>query len=330
MMKNIIEINSVTKTFEINTEYDNLFKRLLHKNIEIVTAVDDVSLCIPQGSMVALLGKNGAGKTTLIKMMSGIISPTSGSISVAGFDPHRDRYKYSYHIGVVLGQKSLLWHNIPVRESLNLYRSIYDISKDDYEKRLAFFGGLFECERLLDVPVRKLSLGERMKFEIMAALLHEPQVLFLDEPTIGLDILSKKQMYSFLKRINKENDTTIILTTHNIDDVENLCERVVLLDEGRIIYDGDKLRLRCYDETRTICVKGSIDIDDSIQKYLDSQNDDEYIFKCNLADAQVLSNILQRISVGSDITISGADIEDVLLKIYEGELELHDKTSEDC
>lgn len=319
-MNNIIEISSVTKKFEVNTEYDNLFKRLFNRKKEIICAVDDVSIEIASGSMVALLGKNGAGKTTLIKMLAGIINPSIGEIQVGGYNPYKERYQYSYQIGVVLGQKSLLWYNIPVKESLNLYRNIYDISKKDFEVRLDFFKSLFDVEHLLDTPVRKLSLGERMKFEIVASLLHNPEILFLDEPTIGLDVLAKQQMYSFLKQINEEKNTTIILTTHNVDDVENLCERVILMDNGKIVYDGNQENLCSYIKTKTIVITGGVEMDEEIRPFLDKKDNGRYIFKCNQNNCDVIAKIMSKMVPGSDIFVSGADIEDILLQVYGGKL----------
>jgi len=322
-MGNIIEIRSLTKIYKINNEYDNLWKRLFNRNKIEINAVNGIDVSIASGSIVALLGKNGAGKTSLIKMMTGIITPTRGSIIAVGLSPYDNRYEYSYHIGVVLGQKSLLWHNIPAKDSLNLYRCIYEISETDYQNRLKFFVELFDVEKLLNTPVRKLSLGEKMKFELIAALLHEPEILFLDEPTIGLDLLSKQQMYSFLKNINKEKGTTIIVTTHNIDDVENLCERVILMDKGKIIYDGDKEDLCGYDRIKKIVVTGEVVIDDVISPYLEKNDEDDvYVFKCDKSDSIAIMAIMNRIIQGSDIKITGTDIEDVLLKVYGGELKI--------
>lgn len=321
-MSNIIEVSSVTKKFEVNTEYDNLFKRLFNRKKEIICAVDDVSVEIASGSMVALLGKNGAGKTTLIKMLSGIVNPSSGQVQVGGYNPYKERYEYSYHIGVVLGQKSLLWYNIPVKESLNLYRNIYDISKKDYEERMEFFKSLFHVGHLLDTPVRKLSLGERMKFEIIAALLHNPEILIMDEPSIGLDVLSKQQMYSFLKQINERENTTIILTTHSVDDVENLCERVILMDNGRIVFDGSRENLCGYNKTKTIVVTGDMELGEEIRPFLEKKENNRYVFKCEQNNPEVLTKIMNKIALGSDITIAGADIEDILLEVYGGKLKL--------
>lgn len=322
-MGNIIEVKSLTKVYEVNDEYDSLWKRIFNRSKTKINAVNGINLAIEKGSIVALLGKNGAGKTSLIKMMTGIVTPTTGSITAAGLNPHDDRYKYSYHIGVVLGQKSLLWHNIPAKDSLNLYRRIYDISDEDYKRQLDFFVELFDVKKLLDTPVRKLSLGERMKFELIAALIHEPEILFLDEPTIGLDLLSKQQMYTFLSRINKEKETTIIITTHNVDDVENLCDRVILMDEGKIIYDGDKEGLCKYGQTKKIVVRGEVLIDDVISPYLEEgDEDDVFIFKCEKSDSEGIMAVMDRIVPGSDISIMGTDIEDILLKVYGGELKI--------
>ncbi len=321
-MENIIEIKSLTKIYKVNEEYDNLWKRLFKRKMVNVCAVNNVDLSCARGSIVALLGKNGAGKTSLIKMLTGIVTPTSGSIVSAGMNPYEQRYEYSYHIGVVLGQKSLLWHNIPAKDSLNLYRNIYDIGWDVYKKKLTFFTELFDVKELLNTPVRKLSLGERMKFELIAALLHDPEILFLDEPTIGLDLLSKQQMYSFLQTINKEKGTTIIITTHNVDDIENLCSHVVLMDKGKIIYNGDKDKLCNYSQTKRIVISGDIYIDDVIGPYLERKDDHTYYFRYNKTNSDIIMAIIERIKPESDISIMGDDIEDVLLRVYGGTIEL--------
>lgn len=321
-MEQIIEVKNVSKKYEINTEYDNIWKRLFNKNKKSICAVDDVSIGIEKGSIVALLGKNGAGKTTLIKMLSGILTPTYGNIVSVGLDPYKNRYDYSYHIGVVLGQKSLLWHNIPAKESLNLYRSIYDIDKPHYNERLDFFTQLFDVGELLDTPVRKLSLGERMKFELIAALIHEPEILFLDEPTIGLDLLAKRQMYSYINKLNKEKGITIIITTHNVDDVENLCDRVVLMDDGKIIYDGDKEKLYGLCSSKTINISGEVVVDERIKAYLKKRDGNDYLFKCDQNDANAIAEIVKRTAQGSDISVEGMDIEDILLNIYGGKITL--------
>lgn len=319
-MNNAVEVTELSKEFEINTEYENLLKRLFNKKKEKVCAVNEVSFMIPQGEMVALLGKNGAGKSTLIKILTGIINPSKGEVMVAGYIPYKQRYKYSYHIGVVMGQKSLLWHNIPVKESLNLYKTIYGVSDKDYEKRIDFFRGLFDIDRLFEVPVRKLSLGERMKFEIVAALINEPEVLFLDEPTIGLDLLAKKQLYSFLREINAIKNTTIILTTHNVEDVENLCERVILMDKGKIIFDGKIVELCKRTELKTIVITGDVKLDDDMRIYLESQEGNRFVFKCNKDDTELVANIMSRVVSGSDISIIGTELEDILLQVYKGEV----------
>ena len=321
-MEHIIAVKDVTKIFEVNTEYDNLWKRLLRNNKKSVCAVNNVSLNIEKGSVVALLGKNGAGKTTLIKMLSGIVMPTSGSIVAVGMNPYKDRYKYSYRIGVILGQKSLLWHNIPARESLNLYRSIYDIDKECYIKRVEFFEELFNVKELMDTPVRKLSLGERMKFELMAALIHEPEALFLDEPTIGLDLLAKKQMYHYINELNQEKGVTIIITTHNADDVENLCNHVVLMDEGRVIYDGQCDGLYCYDQSKKVMIRGEVKVDEEISHYIEKIEGNNYLFRCDKNDSSAVAAIVERTAKGSDISVVGMDIEDILLNIYGRKIEI--------
>ncbi len=201
-------------------------------------AVADVSMSLEAGELVGYIGPNGAGKSTTIKMMTGILTPTSGAIAVAGIVPHEDRRRNARNIGVVFGQRSQLYWDLPLVESFELLRAIYNVPRDRYRQNLAAFTELLEMGDFMTTPVRQLSLGQRMRGDFAASMMHDPRIVYLDEPTIGLDVLAKEAIRTFVARINAERGTTFILTTHDLADVERLCRRIVLIDEGRIIYDG--------------------------------------------------------------------------------------------
>ncbi len=215
-------------------------------------ALEGISFTVPSGQVLGFIGPNGAGKTTTIKLLTGILTPTAGTVRLLGFDPQRDRYRYTYHIGLVFGQRSLLWYDIPVIESLRLYADIYEIDRAALKRRLDWFSELLGIGEFLHVPVRKLSLGQRMRAEIAASLLHDPEVLFLDEPTLGLDAVAKERVRDFLRQVNREQGTTIILTTHDMTDIEALSDRVLIIDHGRLIYDGAVEPLKRLDDVRVI------------------------------------------------------------------------------
>lgn len=203
-----------------------------------VVAVQDVNLTINRGDIIGYIGPNGAGKSTTIKMLTGILTPTHGSVRVNGFDPHRDRAQYVRTVGAVFGQRSQLWWDLAVGESFDLLRHLYDVDKSDFDARLKRYDQVLELQEFLRTPVRKLSLGQRMKADLAASLLHNPPVLFLDEPTVGVDVVTKTRLREFLRDLNRENGTTILLTTHDMQDIEALSHRVVVIDHGRIMHDG--------------------------------------------------------------------------------------------
>ncbi|WNF36711.1 ATP-binding cassette domain-containing protein [Bacillaceae bacterium IKA-2] len=244
---NIIEVRNLRKEFISYSSRPGLkgaFRDLFTRNYKVLAAVDDISLQLKQGEMVGYIGENGAGKSTTIKMLTGILTPTAGSIIVNGMDPHKQREEFVRTIGVVFGQRSQLWWDIAVQESFRLLKKVYRVSDEDYKNHMGHVIETLEIGPLLDKPVRKLSLGQRMRCELAAALIHNPPLLFLDEPTIGLDVLVKLRIRKFLKEINEKYKTTILLTTHDLTDIEALCERVVLLDEGKIVYDGKLAELQ--------------------------------------------------------------------------------------
>jgi ABC-2 type transport system ATP-binding protein len=236
-----IDVHQLRKQFKVQKNREGLkgaLKDLFKREHTEVTAVKDISFQIPQGEICGYIGENGAGKSTTIKMLTGILVPTSGKLVVNGYIPYKEREKFVQGIGVVFGQRSQLWWDIGVIESFQLLRKVYRVSEVDYRRRLDELVETLQLQELLNRPVRKLSLGQRMRCELVAALLHNPSILFLDEPTIGLDIVVKMEIREFLKRLNREQGTTILLTTHDLQDIEALCSRVIMLDDGRIIYDG--------------------------------------------------------------------------------------------
>jgi ABC-2 type transport system ATP-binding protein len=242
-----VEARGLTKEFKVYQSRPGLlgaFRDLLDRQYRVIRAVDGIDLTIEQGEMVGYIGENGAGKSTTIKMLTGILEPTAGELKVNGFDPHRQREKFVRTIGVVFGQRSQLWWDIAVQESFRLLARVYRLPEAEYKKHLNRMIEVLDIGDLLDQPVRKLSLGQRMRCELAASLIHRPPLLFLDEPTIGLDVLVKENIRQFLKEINREYGTTIMLTTHDISDIEALCSRVVMLDQGKIIYDGSLNELR--------------------------------------------------------------------------------------
>ncbi|UVI30904.1 ABC transporter ATP-binding protein [Paenibacillus spongiae] len=244
-----IDVKDLRKQFSVQKNREGLggaLKDLFKREYNQITAVKDISFQIPQGEICGYIGENGAGKSTTIKMLTGILVPTSGHIRVNGFIPHKEREKFVRGIGVVFGQRSQLWWDIGVIESFQLLRKVYRVPEAEFKKRLDELVERLQLSELLNRPVRKLSLGQRMRCELVASLLHNPSILFLDEPTIGLDIMVKTEIRDFLKKINKEQGTTILLTTHDLQDIEALCSRVIMLDDGRIIYDGglDELKSR--------------------------------------------------------------------------------------
>jgi ABC-2 type transport system ATP-binding protein len=243
----LIEVDQVQKVFETNVRRKGRFGTLVslvRPEKRTVVAVEEISFSIEKGESVAYLGPNGAGKSTTIKMLTGILEPSGGSIHVAGLVPHRNRKQSSYKIGVVFGQRSQLLFDLPVKDSYDLLRYMYSISWERYHRNMKEFAEVLEVEHLLDRPVRTLSLGQRMRCEILAALLHDPDILFLDEPTIGLDVVAKERIRSFIEQINREKGVTLLLTTHDMNDIERLCPRTMIIDKGKLIYDGSLQYIR--------------------------------------------------------------------------------------
>jgi ABC-2 type transport system ATP-binding protein len=235
----IIRVADLEKTFEVRRRAGRLRRERV-----TVRAVDGVSFEVQPGEMIGYIGPNGAGKSTTIKMLTGVLVPSSGSARVAGLDPSRQRIELARRMGVVFGQRRQLWWDLPLIDSFELLRHMYRVTPERFRSNLDRLVELLDLSPCLETPVRQLSLGQVMRGELAAALLHDPEVVFLDEPTIGLDVVSKARLLDFLTRINRENGVTILLTTHDIADVERLCERMLIIDHGRLIYDGDVASLR--------------------------------------------------------------------------------------
>lgn len=238
----IIEVSGISKEYKISDHKGGLIGYINHifnPKYKKFTAVNNISFKINQGEIVGYLGENGAGKSTTIKMLSGLLTPTNGIIKVNGIVPYKNRIQNNFQIGAVFGQKTQLWWDLPVFESFKLIGNLYKMTQKDYEKNLNWIVEKLELKELLNKQVKNLSLGQKMKCEIAATFLHKPKVVYLDEPTIGLDVLVKENIRNFIKEYNKEFNTTIILTTHDVKDVEELCDRIILIDKGKIIYDGN-------------------------------------------------------------------------------------------
>lgn len=235
----MIQVNSITKTFKVLKRDKSWYRNLFHREYEIKEAVRDISFSVEEGEIIGYLGPNGSGKSTTIKMLSGILVPTAGTIRVNGMDPVIDRKEYTRKIGVVFGQRTQLWWDIPVMESIELMKYMYRIPETVYRRNLAMFYEVLNLEEFINIPVRQLSLGQRMRADLCVALLHDPDVIYLDEPTIGLDAVAKKNIRDFIYKINKEKRNTIMLTTHDMKDIEKLCDRVIVIDHGSKMYDGD-------------------------------------------------------------------------------------------
>jgi ABC-2 type transport system ATP-binding protein len=240
----VIEVAGLSKIFSVKIQGTNRIRSLLSPQVREVAAVKGVSFSVQKGEMLAFIGPNGAGKSTTIKMLTGILYPSGGEATVLGLTPWRDRQALSRRIGSVFGQKSQLWFHLPPRDTFRLLSHIYDLDETAYQKRLSRIVEIFELEDLLQTPVRKLSLGQRMRCEVAACLLHKPEVLFLDEPTIGLDVVAKRKIRELITLINREEGVTVFLTSHDTGDIESLCKRVMVINHGEVILDTSPQMLR--------------------------------------------------------------------------------------
>ena len=321
----IIKVENLTRQFgmtEGRSGFTGSILNLFSRKHYIKTAIDNISFNIGEGEFVGYVGENGAGKSTTIKILTGILTPTSGRSEVAGIVPYENRPENAKNIGVVFGQRTQLWWDLPARESFDLLRSIYKVDDKVFRENFDELSAALELGPLLSSPVRKLSLGQRMRCDIAASLLHGPRALFLDEPTIGLDVIAKDQVRKFLRRANKDNGATIILTTHDMDDIEALCERIIILDEGKIAYDGSTEKLkREYAREKLLEVElhdGSPELAD-IPKVEVTRREANRVwlkFSQDEATAQdVISRILAACAV-KDISIHEPKVGDIVRNIY--------------
>ena len=293
----------------------------VRRRFEQVHAVDHISFTVAQGTMVGYIGPNGAGKSTTIKMLTGILVPTSGQVRVAGLEPSRNRVELARRIGVVFGQRTQLWWDLPLRDSFDLLRSIYRVPGARHARNMAAFTELLDLAPFLDVPVRQLSLGQRMRGELTAALLHDPDIVYLDEPTIGLDVVSKAQVRDFLTGINRERGTTVLLTTHDLSDIERLCRRILIIDLGHVIYDGDlpTIRRRFGDE-RTLVVDledagPPIDVPGAVVDRVEGSRQWLRFHGSELSASELVARVAERVRL-VDLAVEETDIEDVVRRIY--------------
>jgi ABC-2 type transport system ATP-binding protein len=242
-----ITVNNLTKEFKAKQKEAGVkasIKSLFKTTYKQIKAVNNISFEVEKGETVGFIGPNGAGKSTTIKMMTGILFPSFGEIKVLDYNPQKQRKKLAYNIGTVFGQKPQLWYHLPAIDTFNLFSKIYDLDQKKYKRRLNRLVKVFEVEEILKQPVRKLSLGQRMRCEMIASLLHNPKVLFLDEPTIGMDIIAKKKIRELIQVLNEEEGVTVILTSHDLEDVEQVCKRLIIINKGTIVYDGSTKEIR--------------------------------------------------------------------------------------
>jgi viologen exporter family transport system ATP-binding protein len=328
----IIEVRDLSKHFRTFRRREGLWgavQNLFVRDYQDVVAVNRITFAIDRAEMVGYIGPNGAGKSTTIKMLTGILVPTSGEVRVNGLVPFRQRRQYVKTIGVVFGQRTQLWWDIAVIESFKLLRRIYEISERDFAERMERFNHILALQDYLHTPVRHLSLGERMRCDLAAALLHNPPLLFLDEPTIGLDVVAKDQIRQFLRAINRDFQTTILLTTHDLDDIEELCRRIMIIDHGRVLYDGplDLLKQKLL-RTKQVkfALKNRIEgpwAPPFARHGLELEQLDPLTYRIRfdrtrVATAELIQQILASVEV-RDLLIEDEPIEEIVKRIYAGE-----------
>lgn len=332
MSENLIELNKVRKEFVTAKHYPGFkgaVKGLFSKETVTKTAVDDISFAIREGEMVGYIGSNGAGKSTTIKMMSGILTPTSGTCVVNGLEPYKERKKNARNIGVVFGQRTQLWWDLPLGETYTVLKEIYEVDSHDFEERMAFFNDVLNLQEFMHSTVRTLSLGQRMRADLAAALLHNPKVLYLDEPTIGLDVVVKDRIRQAIREINQKYNTTVILTTHDLNDIEELCQRIIIIDTGKKIYDatleqlmqdyGDNCSIafewKLRPDARQTKMLGQLAGQFSLQK---EENGIQVRFsKKEYTVAEVIAKVMGIAEV-KDVQIKETELTDIVKKIYQG------------
>ncbi|MBI2622879.1 MAG: ATP-binding cassette domain-containing protein [Candidatus Levybacteria bacterium] len=319
----VVSVSHLSKYYQVHQKepgFIGSLKSLLARHYETVKAIDDISFEISEGELVGFIGPNGAGKTTTLKCLSGLLYPTNGRISVLGFTPFQRKKEFLKKIALVMGQKNQLWWDLPAVDTFALNKEIYEVPQKQFDQTLFELARLLDVKDLLNVAVRKLSLGQRMKMELIAALIHSPKVLFLDEPTIGLDVVMQQKLREFIKEYNSRYKATIILTSHYMGDVEALCKRVIIINSGRILYDGLLLELvKKYAPYKTITVVFRDYVDPKkLADFGEIKNFDHPKLELRVSSKQVgkiTSEILEQFEI-EDLTIEEPEIEDVIREVF--------------
>lgn len=319
----IISVKHLTKFYKVHQKEPGLvgsLKSLVHRKYYNVEAVNNINFEIDEGELIGFIGPNGAGKTTTLKVLSGLLYPTSGEVSVLGFKPWERDHKYLRQMNLVMGQKNQLWWDLPAQESFILNKEIYEVPDEQYKKTLNELVDLLDVKDVLNVQVRKLSLGQRMKCELIAALLHSPKVLFLDEPTIGLDVVMQKTMRDFIAAYNKKFNATIILTSHYMEDVKKLASRVIIIDHGKLLFDG-KLQdiIDKYSENKILTIELSEEVKrEAVEKFgvIDTWEYPRVILKVDRANASsIAGELLKKLPI-ADINIEEPPIEAIIRRVF--------------
>ena len=322
-----ISVENISKDFKIyhrEKGMANILKSMFTRKYTIKKAVENINFSIDKGELVGYVGPNGAGKSTTIKMLSGILIPTSGKITVDGRIPYENRQENAMHIGVVFGQRSQLFWDLPVDDTFDLFRKMYLVDKIKFKRNLEFYTDLLEMHDFIKTPVRQLSLGQKMRANIAIALLHDPEIVYLDEPTIGLDVLAKENIRKFIHEVNKEKKTTVILTTHDMDDIEQICNRLIMIDKGHIIYDGkiSDFKKRAEGENILIVEYGDTDPVDTVPfdsriTLFQEEGKRKWFkyYKNKINTAEVISIVTKDRQV-QDISLKEPEIEDIVKKMY--------------
>ncbi|MDB5054463.1 MAG: transporter related [Bacilli bacterium] len=331
----LIEVKDLVKEYKINVRNKGLFgsiKSLLIPEHKLKRAVDLISFSIEKGQTVGFIGPNGAGKSSTVKMLTGILVPTSGSISIGGLSPYHDRKKNAFRIGVVFGQRTQLWWDLPVSDTYDLLKHVYKIPDKVFKHNLDMFSELLGLQEFIKQPVRQLSLGQKMRADIAAALLHDPEIIFFDEPTIGLDVVAKEKIREFIKLMNKEKNTTMLFTTHDMDDIEKTCNRMIIIDEGKKLYDGtvDGIKNK-YGKDRILAVEfsekyGHINLEGA--QLIDERENKKW-FKFEKDRTQV-SHLIQMLTQSYsiiDLTVQEPEIDGIIREIYQGGIHLNEGLS---
>ena len=319
----VITVKNLSKDFKVKIKEKGLkgsLKSLVKPKYKIIKAVKNISFSVEKGEMIAFIGPNGAGKSTSIKMMTGILFPNKGEIDVLGLDPKKDRKKLAYEIGCVFGQKEQLWMHLTPYDNFKFFGAIYDIPESRVEKKIKELSDLFELEEFINTPVRNLSLGQRIRCEIVASLIHEPKVLFLDEPTIGLDPVVKENIRILIKRMNKEYKTTVVLTSHDVSDIEKLCKRVIIINKGQVVLDDTMENLKYhYLNKKIIDVKMKEKVNLEEEEGINIIKDKDFNLKLEVdLKKKSISDAIKLLNTDNiiDINISNVPLEQIISDIY--------------